>query len=139
MCGAVPAELHHNQSVKEASQSLPTVVGKKSQIIFCRGVYLAENTSQAASVRIVRHRRTRRARGGLQKFGEKPHLGFSAKLCVGQFRRNCPTIAMERQRRTAAFCVILSMESDAGLSRENRWSIRRYFRGISFLYQQAQV
>ena len=40
-----------NKSGEKASQSLPTKVSKESQIIFCRGVYLTENTSQAASVR----------------------------------------------------------------------------------------
>ena len=47
------------------------------KIIFCRGVYLAENTSQAASVRVVRHWRTRSARSRLQKSGGKPRRGFS--------------------------------------------------------------
>ena len=35
------------------------------QSIFCRGVYLAENTSQAASVEFVRRRRTNSTRGRL--------------------------------------------------------------------------
>ncbi len=37
----------------KASQSLPHTAAKKMKIIFCRGVYLAENTSQAASVEFV--------------------------------------------------------------------------------------
>ena len=37
----------------KASQSLPLTAAKKMKIIFCRGVYLAENTSQAASVEFV--------------------------------------------------------------------------------------
>ena len=40
-----------HSTVKKASQSLPPAGGKKSEIIFCRGVYLTKNTSQAASVR----------------------------------------------------------------------------------------
>ncbi len=38
------------QLIKEASQSLPPVGGKSNGIIFVRGVYLDENTSQSASL-----------------------------------------------------------------------------------------
>ena len=62
------------------SQSLPTEVGKESQIIFRRGVYLTENTSQAASVRVVRLRQTTRARSRLRKFVEKARKGFFDSL-----------------------------------------------------------
>ena len=50
---------------------------RKNQNIFCRGVYLAENTSQAASVEFVRPKRTNYARSRLQIFVEKPTKGFS--------------------------------------------------------------
>jgi hypothetical protein len=42
-------------SAKKASQSLPPAGGKANEIIFGQGVYLTENTSQAASVELVRH------------------------------------------------------------------------------------
>ena len=45
---------------------------KENEIIFCRGVYLAENTAQAASVEFVRQRRTNYARGRLQNLAKKP-------------------------------------------------------------------
>ena len=48
---------------------------KRIRIIFCRGVYLAENTSQAASVEFVHLWRTNYARSRLQKLAEKPE-GF---------------------------------------------------------------
>ena len=38
---------------------------KKFKNIFCQGVYLTENSSQAASVRVVRLRRTTSARSRL--------------------------------------------------------------------------
>ena len=38
------------QLIKEASQSLLPVGGKSNGIIFVRGVYLDENTSQSASL-----------------------------------------------------------------------------------------
>ena len=41
-------------------------------VIFCRGVYLAENTSQAASVEFVRLRRTNYARSRLQILSKSP-------------------------------------------------------------------
>ena len=41
------------------------------KIIFCQGVYLAENTSQAASVEFVCLRQTNYARSRLQKLSEK--------------------------------------------------------------------
>ena len=49
----------------------------RSKIIFDRGVYVGENTSQAASVEFVRLRRTNSARSRLRKPVEKPRRGFS--------------------------------------------------------------
>ena len=49
-------------------------------IIFCRGVYLTENTYQAASVRFVRCKRTKRARGRLQSFCQKRAKPFFDSL-----------------------------------------------------------
>ena len=55
-------------------------------------MYLAENTSQSVSVRLVRLWRTRRARGGLQKFVGKPHWGFSDML--GEQSMGCSLFVM---------------------------------------------
>ena len=83
------------QRVKKASQSLPPAGGKRILIIFCRGapqgglscpfgaihlLYLTENTTQAASVRFVRYRRTNRARGRLQSFCQKRAKPFFDSL-----------------------------------------------------------
>ena len=83
------------QRVKKASQSLPPAGGKRILIIFCRGapqgglscpfgaihlLYLTENTTQAASVRFVRYRRTNRARGRLQSFCQKRARPFFDSL-----------------------------------------------------------
>ena len=83
------------QRVKKASQSLPPAGGKGILIIFCRGapqgglscpfgaihlLYLTENTTQAASVRLVRCKRTRRARGRLQSFCQKRAKPFFDSL-----------------------------------------------------------
>ena len=68
------------QRVKKASQSLPPAGGKGILIIFCRGVYLTENTTQAASVRLVRLQRTRRARSRLQSFCQKRAKPFFDSL-----------------------------------------------------------
>ena len=73
-------EIHTVQRVKKASQSLPPAGGKGILIIFCRGVYLTENTTQAASVRFVRQRRTNRARGRLQSFCQKRAKPFFDSL-----------------------------------------------------------
>ena len=67
-----------HQRVKKASQSLQSWAAKKIQIIFCRGVYLIENTSQAASAEFVRLRRTNYAHGRLQKLPEKPEVFFDS-------------------------------------------------------------
>ena len=69
-----------DQRVKKASQSLPPAGGKGILIIFCRGMYLTENTYQAASVRFVRQRRTNRARGRLQSFCQKRAKPFFDSL-----------------------------------------------------------
>ena len=74
-------EIHTGfQSDKKASQSLPPAGGKGILIIFCRGVYLTENTTQAASVRFVRQGRTNRARGRLQSFCQKRAKPFFDSL-----------------------------------------------------------
>ena len=75
--------------VKKASQSLPPAGGKEILIIFCRGVYLTENTYQAASVRFVRQGRTNRARGRLQSFCQKRAKPFFDSLspCFRDSRR----------------------------------------------------
>ena len=68
------------QTVKKASQSSPKLRRIESKNVFDRGVYVGENTSQAASVRVVRQRRTRSARSRLQNTGGKPRKGFFDKL-----------------------------------------------------------
>ena len=92
---------------KKASQSLPPGGGKGILIIFCRGapqgglscpfgaihlLYLTENTTQAASVRFVRQRRTNRARGRLQSFCQKRAKPFFDSLShardIGHWREN---------------------------------------------------
>ena len=75
-CLRLLAELRGAQRVKKASQSLPPAGGKGILIIFCRGVYLTENTTQAASVRFVRQGRTNRAHGRLQSFCQKRQSPF---------------------------------------------------------------
>mgnify|MGYP004453469631 CR=1 FL=1 len=78
------------QRVKKASQSLPPAGGKGILIIFCRGVYLTENTTQAASVRLVRCKRTRRARSRLQSFCQKRAKPFFDSLSHGIRRDRLP-------------------------------------------------
>ena len=68
------------QRVEKASQSLQSWAANKIKIIFCRGVYLTENTSQAASVEFVRQGRINSARGRLQKNCRKSPQGFSDSL-----------------------------------------------------------
>ncbi len=63
----------------------------KFLIIFCRGTYVAENTSQAASVRVVRLWRTRSARGRLQSPCRKAPRGFPTA------KRGCKKSPQEKQ------------------------------------------
>jgi len=63
---------HPSQTVKKSLAEFSAQAENKVKNIFCRGVYLAENTSQAASVEFVRHWRTNYARSRLQKTGGKP-------------------------------------------------------------------
>ena len=79
------------QTVEKASLSFLRKQKRKSQNIFCQGVYLTENTSQAASVEFVRHRRTNYARSRLQKIWRKAPKGIFDMLHAGQ--RNLPCIA----------------------------------------------
>ena len=61
---------------KKCLAEFAAVAANKVKSIFDRGVYLGENTYQAASVEFVRHRRTNYARSRLQKPVEKPQGGF---------------------------------------------------------------
>ena len=56
------------------------VAANKVKSIFDRGVYLGENTYQAASVEFVRHRRTNYARSRLQKNCQKAPRGIFDSL-----------------------------------------------------------
>ena len=75
------------------SKSLAEFAAKaanKIKIIFRRGVYLAENTSQAASVEFVCRRQANYARSRLRKTGGKGRRPFSTSLnapdgCRGSF------------------------------------------------------
>ena len=68
------------QRVKKASQSLPPAGGKGILIIFCRGVYLTENTTQAASLapqRCAERNRRRRL------------LARSCAICTSKAYKSC--------------------------------------------------
>ena len=58
----------------------------KVKIIFDRGVYVGKNTFQAASVELVRQRRTNYARSRLQKSGGKARRDFSTNSDAFQTR-----------------------------------------------------
>ena len=79
------------QPVKKASQSLPPMAAKKGKIVFCRGapqgglscsfgaihlLYLAENTSQAPSVRLLRPGAKGVRAGGCKKLSKSPKGDF---------------------------------------------------------------
>ena len=70
------------QLVKKASQSLPPLAANRVQSVFCRGVYLAENTSQTASVEFVPHWGTNYARSRVPKFVGKARKGFFDSLSL---------------------------------------------------------
>ncbi len=65
-----------SQLVKKASQNLPLKAANPFESIFRRGVYLAENTPQDASVEFVRPWRTNYARSRLQETCQKSPWGF---------------------------------------------------------------
>ncbi|HIS60170.1 MAG TPA: hypothetical protein IAC17_07020 [Candidatus Faecousia faecipullorum] len=73
MWGKFPFPTFH--LFRKASQSLPPEAAKKVRKIFRRGVYLAENTSQAPSVEFVPHRGANYARRRLQKTCQKAPQG----------------------------------------------------------------
>ena len=64
------------QPFKKSSQSLPPMAAKKVKIVFCRGAYLAENTSQAPSVRLLRPGAKGVRAGGCKKTVKEPRRGF---------------------------------------------------------------
>ena len=78
--------LRLRQRVKSASQSSPPAGGEGHRIIFGGGVYVDENTDQAASVGIVRKWRTMHARSRLRSFCRKNKV-FSTVYIKGRKRR----------------------------------------------------
>ena len=64
------------QPVKKASQNLPPRAAKKVKIVFCRGAYLAENTSQAPSVRLLRPGAKGVRAGACKKLSKSPKGDF---------------------------------------------------------------
>ena len=62
--------------LKKAPQSLPPQAANRLKTVFCRGVYLAENTSQAPSVRLVRRSAQGVRAGDCKKPVKKPLQGF---------------------------------------------------------------
>ena len=71
------------QRIKKCLAEFAAVAANKVESIFDRGVYLGENSSQAASVRVVRLRRTRSARSRLQKNCQKAPEGIFDSLKGG--------------------------------------------------------
>ena len=65
---------------KKCLAEFAAYAANKEKSIFARGVYLGENTFQAASVGVVRHRRTRSARSRLQKNCQKATRGIFDSL-----------------------------------------------------------
>ena len=74
----IPGECPGSRSVEKASQSFAPAGAKMIQIIFCGGVYVAENTDQPASVEFLCRRHTNYARGRVQALSnENPAKRFS--------------------------------------------------------------
>ena len=95
----IPGRVSVLQCVKKASQSLLRQQQIKSKPVFCRGVYLAENTSQAASVEFVPRRGTNYARSRLPKFVGKACRGFSTVSSTDTRKGICASVC----QRTPAF------------------------------------
>ena len=68
---------------KKCLAEFAAVAANKVKSIFDRGVYLGENTYQAASVRVVRRRRTKSACSRLQKNCRKAPWGIFDSLRMG--------------------------------------------------------
>ena len=92
-----------------AEESRPQAANKVG-IIFCRGVYLAENTPQAASVRVGRRRRPRSARGRLQAFFDSLSAGANCPggILLEKGRAMGNTVAVEVANMLAAAWLMLS-------------------------------
>ena len=74
------------QSVEKASQSFAPAGAKMIQIIFCGGVYVTENTIQAASVEFVCHgTQIMRAAGCKPVQTKTQQSGFRLRACQKYF------------------------------------------------------
>ena len=68
------------QCVEKASQSFVPAGTKGMKFVFCRGVYVAENTSRPASVEFVCRRQTNYARSRVQSFRKSGRSHFFDSL-----------------------------------------------------------
>ena len=103
-----PPGISQSQGVTACQKSLAEFAARRRQIngiIFCRGVYLAKNTSQSASVEFVRFQRTNYARGRLQAFCPKRALPFLDSLPPQDL------IAVLRGSHHSADCFSCSLRS----------------------------
>jgi len=96
---------------------------KKVQIVFGRGVYVDENTSQAASVEFGRQRRANYAHSRLPNTGGKPRRFFStsesgmlrhAAFVIGSDTRPPDSDRPQRSARLGKGSVILQPEDPPG-------------------------
>ena len=107
------------QIVTNASQRLPLGAANKVRKIFRRGAYLAENTSQTASVEFVPHRGTNYARSRLPKF-------------VGKARRGFPTVSAPKP---VGFGGKLLYSQERQQSQGNRQSAHEHIQDFGFIYK----
>ena len=75
------------QLVEKVSQSFAAAAAKKSEIVFSGGVYVGENSSQPANVRIVRLQRTKSALQQAASSSKKWLCHFFDSLRLARFVR----------------------------------------------------
>lgn len=90
-----------SQLAKKASQSLPSAGGKSNGIIFFRGVYLAKNTSQSASLLFKK---------GLALF-EQSQTGGAEAPPVSALHSPFPAVRSRNRREAASQSIMASAAS----------------------------
>ena len=95
------------------------VCSKQNRIIFRRGVYLAENTSQTASVESVRKMRTDYARSRLQKIAAKRRRRFAAAGAAAALLAAAVFLPMHTQALSAQKAYVLDAVSGRVLFEKN--------------------
>ena len=120
-----PRFIRNGAACQKASQSLPPQSANKVKSVFCRGVYLAENTSQTASVEFVPPLGDKLCTQQAANLCRKSPKGFSDSLKFPRFIRNGGRFSLAQHSFAPAGILSSSMTRFSFSSPFSLWTALR--------------